>query len=138
VRRAAVPLLLTTLACGPGDPDSAADAPAVEAAYGERFDLGLGARADVVGFRVTFTRIVEESRCPRGARCVQVGNAAAAFAVESDAGSATLTLHTGREPRGVAVMGRALRLIELRPHPEEGAPPDSSAYVATLIVELAP
>jgi hypothetical protein len=138
VRRAAVPLLFATLACGPGDPDSAADAPAVEAAYGERFDLVLGERADVAGFRVAFTRVAEDSRCPEDARCVQAGNAAAAFAVESEAGSATLTLHTDREPRRAAVMGRALRLIELRPRPMEGALPDSAAYVATLIVETAP
>jgi hypothetical protein len=97
----------------------------VEAAYGERFDLGLGERADVAGFRVAFTRVVEDSRCPEDARCVQ-------------AGSATLTLHTDREPRRAAVMGHALRLVELRPRPKEGAPPHSAAYAATLIVETAP
>jgi hypothetical protein len=110
----------------------------VEAAYGERFDLGLGERADVAGFRVAFTRVAEDSRCPEDARCVQAGNAAAAFAVESEAGSATLTLHTDREPRRAAVMGHALRLVELRPRPKEGAPPHSAAYAATLIVETAP
>ena len=90
------------------------------------------------GFRVVFRRIAEDSRCPAGARCVQAGNAAAAFSVGSEAGSATLTLHTDREPRRAAAMGRALRLIALRPRPAEGAAPDTAAYVATLLVDLAP
>jgi hypothetical protein len=135
--RRAISLLFAALACAPGNPESAADAPAVAAAYGERFDLGLGERADVEGFRVAFTRVAEDSRCPEDARCVQAGNAAAVFSVGSEEGSATLTLHTDREPRRAAVMGRALRMIELRPRAVEGAP-NSSAYVATLIVETAP
>jgi hypothetical protein len=69
---------------------------------------------------------------------VQVGDAAAVFSVGSEEGSATLTLHTDREPRRAAVMGRALRMIELRPRAGEGALPNSSAYVATLIVETVP
>ena len=128
-------LFLPVLACEPGSPGADPDAPAVEAAYGERFNLSPGERADVGGFRVAFARVAEDSRCPPEVRCVQAGNAAAAFAVESDAGSATLTLHTDREPRRAAAMGYALSLVELRPRPVEGALPDSAAYEATLVVE---
>jgi len=138
MRGATLPLLFGTLACGPGDHEVAPETPVVEAAYGQRFDLGLGERADVEGFRVVFTRIAEDSRCPEGAQCVQAGNAAAAFSVESEVGSATLTLHTDREPRRAAAMGRALRLLELRPRPVAEALPDTAAYVATLLVEPAP
>jgi len=138
MRGATLPLLLVTLACGQGDNEVAPEAPVVEAAYGQRFDLGLGERADVEGFRVLFTRIAEDSRCPEGAQCVQAGNAAAAFSVGSEEGSATLTLHTDREPRRAAAMGRALRLIELRPRPGGEARPGTAAYVATLLVEPAP
>lgn len=128
-------LLLAPFGCGRSEPGADPDAPAVEAAYGERFNLSPGERADVGGFRVAFARVAEDSRCPQEGRCVQAGNAAAAFAVESDAGSATLTLHTDREPRRAAAMGYALSLVELRPRPVEGAPPDSAAYEATLVVE---
>jgi hypothetical protein len=138
MRGATLPLLLGTLACGPGDHEAAPEAPVVEAAYGQPFDLGLGERADVECFRVVFTRIAEDSRCLEGAKCVQAGNATAAFSVGSKEGSATLTLHTDREPRRAAAMGRALRLIELRPRPVEEARPDTAAYVATLLVERAP
>ena len=131
-------VLLGALACGPAGSDAGAEAPAVVAELGEWFDLALGQRADVAGFRVEFARVAEDSRCPEAVQCVQAGNAAVAFAVESEAGKATLTLHTDRTPRAAAAMGRALRLVELRPRPAEGAPPDSAAYEATLIVEPAP
>jgi hypothetical protein len=129
-------LLITALACGPAEEG---ERPGVEADYGERFDLSLGERAVVEGvLRVAFARVSEDSRCPEGVECVQAGNAAAVLAVESDVGSATLTLHTGRVPRQAATMGYMVRLVELRPQPAGGAPVDSAAYRASLVVERAP
>jgi hypothetical protein len=128
-------LLISALGCGPAEE---AERPAVEADYGERFELSLGERAVVEGvLRVAFARVSEDSRCPEG-ECLQAGNAAAVLAVESDVGSATLTLNTGREPRQAATMGYTLRLVELRPQPADGAPVDSAAYRASLVVERAP
>ena len=134
-------IVLVALACGGGSGDGTAEVgeAVVGASYGEPFDLGLGERAVVAGeFHVTFERVAEESRCPEGAACVQEGNAAAAFAIESDAGSATLTLHTGREPRSAAAMGGELRLVAREPRPRADAVADSMAYEATLIVSPAP
>jgi hypothetical protein len=143
--RSAAAIVLAALACGGGSGDGSVDGTAevggavVEAPYGEPFELGIGERAVAAGeFRVTFERVVEDSRCPEGATCVQEGNAAAAFAVESDAGSATLTLHTGRQPRSASAMGGELRLVALGPRPHADAMIDSAAYVATLIVSPAP
>lgn len=136
-------LAAVTLACGGSGGDEGGEEgggpPVVAVPYGERFDLGLGRRALVGGeFAVVFERVAEESRCPAGARCVQAGNAAAAFAVESDAGRATLTLNTGREPTRAAAMGGEVGLIELSPPPAAGAAPDTTEYVATLVVSPAP
>ena len=134
-------IVFVALACGGETGDGTADVGEafVEAPYGEPFDLALGERGVVAGeFRVTFVRVAEESRCPEGAECVQEGNAAAAFAVESDAGSATLTLNTGREPRSATAMGGELRLVRLVPWPRADAAADSAAYEATLIVSPAP
>lgn len=139
----AMPLAVAALACGGGSGNGSGPAEAgeavVEARYEEPFDLGLGERALVAGeFQVTFVRVAEDSRCPDDAECVQAGNAAAAFAVESDAGKATLTLNTGREPRSAAAMDGELRLVELAPLPGADAVVDTSAYVATVIVSPAP
>jgi hypothetical protein len=141
--RWAAPIAIAALACGGGSEEGNGPAEGgevvAEAGYEEPFDLGLGQGALVDGeFRVTFERVAEDSRCPRGAECVQAGNAAAAFAVASDAGTATLTLNTGREPRSAAAMGGQLRLVELAPPPVADAPAESGAYVATVIVSPAP
>jgi hypothetical protein len=136
VRPAALLLLFSAFTCGQAEET---ETPAVEADYGERFVLALGDHSDVGGrFRVTFARVSEDSRCPEGVECVQAGNAAATFAVESEEGSASLTLNTGREPRRAAAMGHVLGLIDLRPRPSTGAPVDSAAYEATLMVEPVP
>ena len=131
-----VVLCLATLACGrAGAPGESA----LRASYGEPFDLPLGRRASVGGeLDVTFARVAEDSRCPTGADCAEPGNAAAMFAVEGDRGSASLTLHTGREPRRIAAAGHVLELVELRPAPSPGAAPDSADYEATLIVRRVP
>lgn len=136
LRPGLVACFLVALACGeagtPGEPP-------LQASYGEPFDLPLGRRASVGGeLRVTFARVAEDSRCPTGADCPEPGNAAAVFAVAGDRGSATLTLHTGREPRRIAAAGHALELVELRPARSSGEPPDSADYEATLVVRPAP
>lgn len=135
-------LAVAALACGGsgnGSGPAEAGEAVVEAQYEEPFDMGLGERALVAGeFHVTFERVTEDSRCPSDAECVQAGNAAAAFAVESDAGKATLTLNLGREPKSAASMGGELRLVALSPRPGADAVADTSAYVATLIVSPAP
>ncbi|HJU86208.1 MAG TPA: hypothetical protein VJ788_02430 [Gemmatimonadota bacterium] len=132
--------VLVAFACGggPGEETAAVGDVGAPVRYGEPFDLKLGERAVVAGeFRVTFERIAEESRCPEGSRCPAEGNAAAAFAVESDAGSATLTLNTGREPRSAAAMGGELRLLGLAPGSRPDSAADSVRYEATLIVSPA-
>jgi len=132
---ALVAAFCATAACGPGEGVE----PRLRAGYGEPFTLGLGESAEVGGRAlVRFARVSEDSRCPEGVQCVQAGNAAAAFSVESERGSATLTLHTDREPRGAAAMGVELSVVELHPRPVAGAPTDSAAYRATLVAESAP
>jgi hypothetical protein len=134
--KAACALLAAVLACGGGAGDAGEPS---TVAYGDTFHLAIGERALVGGeFQVTFARVAEESRCPSGARCPEAGNAATAFGVASETGSATLTLNTGREPRSAAAAGHELHLIALEPLPRAGAATDSAEYAATLIVRPVP
>ena len=140
--RAKIAAVVAALACGGAEDRSEPAEPArelVSAAYEVPFDLAIGERALVAGaLHVAFERVAEETRCPEGVRCVQAGNAAAAFAVEGGAGSATLTLNTGREPRSAAAAGHELRLVGLEPRPPADVAIDAAAYEATLIVTPAP
>lgn len=123
-RGSPVVLALAAIACMEGaDPEGAASA-----SYGRPFELAAGERARVAGdVLVTFARVRE---CPEGDECVGAGSAAAVFTVEAEAGSATLTLHTGREPRRASAAGHTLELLELRPGPER--------YEVTVVVTPAP
>lgn len=126
-------------AAGLGCARSGGEEPDVRVDWDERFTLGVGASAEVGGdYQVRFARVREDSRCPDGARCVRAGSAAAEFAIESERGTATLTVQTDRPPRSAAAMGGELSLVELVPRPRVGAAPDSLAYRAVLVVRAAP
>ena len=135
-RRLLIALSLATLACAEaGGPAESA----VQASYGEPFDLSLDESASVGGqFRVTFDRVAEDSRCASGADCAAPGNAAVVLRIDGEEGTATLTLHTGREPRRAAAAGHALELVELRPARSPEAPPDLEDYEVTLVVSSLP
>jgi hypothetical protein len=135
-RRLRVALLATAVACGKArEPEESG----VQASYGEPFDLPLAERAIVGGdFRLTFDHVAEDERCAPGSECAAPGSAAVVLKVEGEAGTATLTLHTGREPRRAAAAGHALELVELRPAPSPDAVPDPGGYEVTLVVTPVP
>ncbi|HET9332708.1 MAG TPA: hypothetical protein VFQ21_03920 [Gemmatimonadota bacterium] len=135
-RRLLIAISLATVACreagGPAES-------AVQATYEEPFDLSLDERASVGGeFRVTFDRVTEDSRCASRAECAPPGNAAVVLKIDGEEGTATLTLHTGREPRRAAAAGHALELVELRPARSPDSPPDPEDYEVTLLVAPLP
>lgn len=135
VQRASILLLTWAAACGPAQ----GGRPAVQADYGEPFVLGTGEMAEVGGeYRVRFERVAGDTRCPEGARCVQAGSASAVFGIESGHGTATLTLHVGREPRSAAAMGGELRLEAIDPTPRPGDVPEQADYRAALVVRRTP
>ena len=106
------------------------------ARYDHAFSLSLGERARVED-RVTigFAWVAEDTRFGSGADCPSAGNAAVVLALDDREGSATLTLHTAREPRRAAAVGHAVTLLALEP---DVPPRDSTDYSATLVVSTAP
>lgn len=99
------------------------------------FELRVGERVEVegTGLAVTFLGVREDSRCPAGARCVWEGNAAVALELAIGRRMPqTATVHTGVEPRAVAIAGYEIRLVELEPAPTLDGPPDPGTYVVTL------
>lgn len=139
-------LALALVACaGGGDgnaPPAEAPAPAaVPAEPGRPFDLPYGRTASVAdgALTIAFRRLVEESRCPEGVQCPAAGNAAAELAVETAGGAAaTLVLNTARRPGEAPAHGWRVRLEGLAPAPVAGAPVDTAAYVASLLVDRSP
>lgn len=119
---------------------SAAGAGQAEVPLGRAFDLRVGAPTRIRGESLTveFEKVVEDSRCPKGATCVWEGDAVARFQLLGSSGErVTLDLHTqSRFPREGTFQKFRIRLIGVAPARRSGSdiPPDT--YVATLVVSL--
>ena len=81
--------------------------------------------------KVSFVKLIEDSRCPVNAKCVWAGNAKIKIAV-SRPGEAkrTFELNTGLEPRSVTVFGYEIKLTNVAPYPGTNAKTDPRKPVA--------
>ena len=130
VRHSWLALPLAAIACSP---EAEPEGGALQASYGEPFRLAAGESARLGSdVRVAFARVSDDARCPAGAECAEPGSAAVVLALAGPAGSATLTLHTGREPRRASAAGHTVELVDLRP--DSGPPADSARYEVRLVV----
>ncbi len=101
--------------------------------------LSRGDTALVAGIPLTFTVVLEDSRCPVDVVCVWAGNAAVELAVGPPVGTSgpthQLILNTTVGTRVGEAWGLRVTLLELRPEPvsTRQIPPDE--YVVKLRVE---
>lgn len=114
-----------------------AEPPGAEVPLAVPFRLAAGASAGVRGepLVVTFGRVLEDARCPRGAQCVRAGEAVVAVVMQKRGDRAeTLELRTPPGAATGAYHEYTVELAALEPAPAAGdsIPPD--AYVATLVV----
>ena len=130
-------LVLAGCAASDGFPDE----PQVKA--GEQFTLAAGTSAVIDGrYRVTFWKVIDDSRCPMNARCVWEGNARVAFGVlairredRDEYTSWGLELNTSERfttKRTVGALSLELRLLD--PTPMAGVPVEK--YTVTLLAEI--
>ena len=106
-------------------------------AIGQPFTL-KEAQSVMVGanaVRVTFERVVSDSRCPVDVQCIQAGDATIALQVQPTGQTrVALTLST-RGDRGTGTVDAwDIALADLRPVPRAKTPPTREPYVATLVV----
>lgn len=121
-------------------PQPAAPA-AVEAFVGEQFVVRLGERAVLGegGLSLSFGEVVEDSRCPANAMCVQQGQAVVAGELVAGGAPAPYRLTLGANEADAALTAGdyTVRVVALDPYPgtaEQIAPED---YRLTLLVEKA-
>lgn len=107
----------------------------MQAELGEPFTLGIGQTAEVEGLRVTFTRVLEDSRCPVDVVCVWAGNAKVELELALPShGWSTVELNSTLEPKEVEFAGYLVRYLNLEPRPKSGQPVEPRAYRLTLVV----
>lgn len=116
-------------------------APTARAELSGEFPLRFHHSAQVGSDRVTlrFADLVEESRCPRSVVCIWAGLATIALDLTVDGESARIRLRTPGDAEVGAeatALGRRIRLIDLLPYPVAPGRPDTSRYVAQLVVDV--
>jgi hypothetical protein len=85
---------------------------------------------------VAFTGVLEDSRCPEGAQCIQAGRARITLRVSDATGLArevTLVTSSDATARDTA-FGRTIQLLSLLPAPAVGVPLVQGDYSARLVV----
>lgn len=101
------------------------------------FDLRVGREAIVkeAGLKVTFTEMVEDSRCPEGVDCIWAGNGKIKLAVRKGNHETVLfELNTMTAPTSVCFQDYEIALVKLAPYPKMGVETKKQNYVATLKV----
>ena len=108
------------------------------ATLGEPFNVKAGGSVTIrdENLRVGFDRVLSDSRCPRGARCIAQGEATVrVWLLKAARGRAAHELQTTPPSAAEAVYdGYRIRLTALDPYPEVDRPVRSSDYVVTLVV----
>ncbi len=139
-------LLLSTLllpACGESTPDpgisgdSASGIRSSTVAADDTFDLNMGARVKAGdGLELALTGVLEDSRCPEGAQCIQAGRARLSLEV-GDSSGLTRVIILATTPDSATrdtAFGRVVRLITLAPAPAIGVPVVQGDYTARLVL----
>jgi hypothetical protein len=85
------------------------------------------------GTRLTFTGVLEDSRCPMDALCVWPGRAILAFGLETPAGAArTFEVIYEGKPTTSTVEGMAVTVSKLLPYPLSTSPIEPDDYRVTV------
>ncbi|MEM4366749.1 MAG: hypothetical protein QW035_01300 [Candidatus Anstonellales archaeon] len=109
--------------------------PVMQVPLNKQFDLREGETMKIEGaIEVKFIRIVSDSRCPAGVKCVWAGEAVAE--IEAKNGSESYGLYNLSslypEKGAVSVKGFTIRMLKVEPQKEQGEKPLD--YVVTFVV----
>ncbi len=87
---------------------------------------------------IKFASLVEDSRCPRDAQCIQAGNARITIEVSGGKNAAqTFEINTDDQPQTVSYGGYNIKLIDLNPKPASNIRINRNGYTAIFKVTRA-
>lgn len=114
-----------------------ASGPAVQASLGQEVTLAPRQSVTVEGtnLAVEFLRVTEDSRCPRGTRCVRAGEAKVELLLTMQDRVENAILTTDGEPRSATFGPYTVHLVGLAPVPTTAGAPKAEEYRATLRIE---
>lgn len=129
---------LVAAACGGGttEPDPSSHPTVVPGTVDVTIAAGQTVAFSGGALRLTFVRVVEDSRCPVDVTCVWAGNAVVEIGAALGSGPVSpLQINSGVEPRHVDWKGVRIQVVELTPLPREGRPVPAGEYTVHVRVE---
>jgi len=94
----------------------------------------IGKGASIGGIVVVPKKIIEDSRCPMNARCIQAGFARVQVSLIAGSDTQTLTMTLGDEiPATIA--GKKIRLVAVSPENTAGKPTKAAEYLFTFEIQ---
>lgn len=85
--------------------------------------------------KIKFLSLIEDSRCPHNAQCIQAGNAKIQIEIREARGAAkTFELNTNDKPQIILFAGYTIKLIELNPKPATNIRINRLGFMATFLV----
>lgn len=115
-----------------GCEDPIESAKPVEPEIGEDFTLKVGQEATFADkeFVITFKKILEDSRCPKGVTCVWSGNAQILIQFNEK----EFQINTHIDPETLPVGDYKITLTALDPYPRDKVKIEPENYAATFII----
>jgi hypothetical protein len=110
----------------------------VSAALDEEFDIGLNQKAVIKenDIEITFLKVLEDGRCPKGAECVWEGNGKVQILIKHNGSASEIKdLNTALEPQRVSAGDFVIKLLDMQPYPEVGDTINPEKYRIRLIVK---
>ncbi|HKR08627.1 MAG TPA: hypothetical protein VJS39_05515 [Gemmatimonadaceae bacterium] len=110
---------------------------AIVAKPGVEFNLALGQTAALsgTGYRITFDRVTEDSRCPVDVVCVWAGDAKIRLLIDRSTAPADIRVLGLTPPNSESELnGVRIRFVSLAPAARQSEPAASRKYVARLMV----
>ena len=104
---------------------------------GQPFDLKAGTSAVTAdGLRLTFDRVLADSRCPLDVTCIQAGEAIVVLMLsQPNAAQAERELRTTPALSEASYLAYVIKLVALVPYPRSTQQIRAEEYVATLTVD---
>lgn len=109
----------------------------LQAQTNQKFTVQINRQKTLTKNKLTikFLSLVEDSRCPTDAQCIQAGNAKIKIQVRKTGGAwKTFELNTDDNPQTVSVAGYTIKLIDINPKPATNIRINRLGYTATFMV----
>lgn len=107
------------------------------AQLGREFTLKIGEQVLIkeAGLRISFVKVGDDSRCPKGVTCIWAGNGKVVLKISrGGAKAAEFELNTNLEPKQHRFEDYDIKLVGLNPYPQKDVKIERGQYAATLMV----